>query len=517
VFNFTGGQQVELLTLFWDYVRDANGQLVDLDLKELQIRRVPGTLDASAYTVSNFNGAEPFVTVSAGSGRKSVPIDNYGTYTYLARTLDTSSNFSESVVGVTITTSRPQRSTVIKAYNEDAPSETFTGIANTNSGETNFPPVNDTANGGFFEAGASAADNANASSSGWSVLGDPDDILAGGAATYITPIRDVGNVVIGTLSIDIEGDQSAQTDYFSQKSNFWLSTSVASPGSNVLQAVNVGHVLGFANASQTTGRYNANNRTWMTGGDNGNVFAIWNFGQFAGDTANANSYALIAGLINSNAVALGATYFANGDVTSSNNLSNITGSGNAFAVVNLIQYNDVNSTFEGDARAVLTQTFIRTSTANVFYDYAITGNANVNTLAFTGGAVNDGWVPYEAGTRTFRWFQIKFVVTNTNPDEYDFTLDKFRYTVDKEQTIYSNTVLYDASPKVVDYTSANFLFRPVITYTVLDQISAESNPAIAVTTSANNISATFKLFASNGTGEYNANSTANVMVTAIGV
>ena len=515
--GFTGGQQVEILTLFWDYARQADGQLVDLDLKEIQIRRIPGTLAVSAYNVSNFNGAELLVTVSAGSGRKSIPIDNYGTYTYLARTLDTSGNFSDSVVGVTLTTSRPQRSNVIKAYNEDDPTLDFAGITNSNSTETNYAPVNDTSNGGFFEAGASASDNANASSSGWSTTGDPDDLLAGGNAEYITPIRDVGNVVIGTLSIDIEGTQSAKTDYFSQKSNYFNSTSTVSPGTNVLVAVNVGHVLGFANAQQTTGRYDANNRTWMTGGANGNVFAIWEYGKFAGDSANSNSYALIAGIINANAIALGATYFANGDPTGSNSLANITVSGNAFTVVNLIQYNDVSSTFEGEGRAVLTQTFIRTSTANVFYDYSITGNANVNTLAFSGGAVNDGWVPYEAGTRTFRWFQIKFIVTNTNEDEYDFTLDKFRYTVDKEQTIYSNTVVYDTSPKVVDYTSANFLFRPVITYTILDQVDAEANPAIVVTTSANNLSTSFKLFASGGTGEYQANSTANIMITAIGV
>ena len=195
----------------------------------------------------------------------------------------------------------------------------------------------------------------------------------------------------------------------------------------------------------------------MTGGASGNVFAIWDHGKSAGDTANSNSYALIAGLINANAIALGATYFANGDPTGSNSLANITVSGNAFTVVNLIQYNDVSSTFEGEGRAVLTQTFIRTSTANVFYDYSVTGNANVNTLAFSGGAVNDGYVPYEAGTRTFRWFQIKFVVTNTNPDEYDFTLDKFRYTVDKEQTLFSDTIMYDGF--VASYTSptGNFI------------------------------------------------------------
>ena len=76
---------------------------------------------------------------------------------------------------------------------------------------------------------------------------------------------------------------------------------------------------------------------------------------------------------------------------------------------------------------------------------------------------------------------------------------------------------YDGSPKTVSYISSEFLNRPVLTYTVLSQEDREANPAIVVTTAASNQSASFKLFASDGTGEYQANSTATVMITAQGV
>ena len=72
----------------------------------------------------------------------------------------------------------------------------------------------------------------------------------------------------------------------------------ASPNSNVLRDVNfggIGTVLGFANSSVVNPRFDSNNQSWMSGGVSGNVYAIWNDGQFVNDTTNANSYALIAG------------------------------------------------------------------------------------------------------------------------------------------------------------------------------------------------------------------------------
>ena len=72
-------------------------------------------------------------------------------------------------------------------------------------------------------------------------------------------------------------------------------------------------------------------------------------------------------------------------------------------------------------------------------------------------------------------------------------------------------------PKTVNFSTANFLNRPVISYAVLTQEDALANPAIVVTTSASNQQAQFQLVAADGTGTYQANSTATVMVTAVGV
>ena len=66
-------------------------------------------------------------------------------------------------------------------------------------------------------------------------------------------------------------------------------------------------------------------------------------------------------------------------------------------------------------------------------------------------------------------------------------------------------------------TTAGILNRPVISYAVLTQTDAVANPAIVVTTAASNQSLSFKMVASDGTGEYQANRTATVMITAIGV
>ena len=131
------------------------------------MRRAPGNV---AGTVENFVASDPLVTVSAGTARKSIPIDTFGEFTYLARTRDTSGNFSDDVVKITLTTTRPQRSTVVNAYNEDSPSVAFTGITNTNTGEENFPSFNTSNNGGVLSTDkgdgfpSSIVDNANGSS-----------------------------------------------------------------------------------------------------------------------------------------------------------------------------------------------------------------------------------------------------------------------------------------------------------------------------------------------------------------
>jgi hypothetical protein len=512
VFGFTGGQQNEVITLFWNYPR-VNNDLTDLDLKEVVIQRIAGDVP---ITLENFLVASPLVTVSVPSARKSIPIDTYGTFTYLVRTRDTSGNLSTDVTGSVITTTRAQRSTTVAAYSEDNPSLPFVdSLTNTNAAEYYFPSYANSLTGGLSYPLGTRVDNANGSSTGWSfIAGSPTNLLAPENAQYITQIRDFGQLITGQINIDIEATQEVQTTYNDQHERFLSGVTDVSAASNVLIDTSfggIGHVLGFANATVTTGRYDANNRTWMTGPAAGNVWAIWNHGQSNNDVANTNSYALIAGLINANAIALGASYYANGEATGSNAFANVTSGNDSYTLVNLVQYNDTGSaTYVGTIGAVTSQTFIRYASDNPYY-----ANGNVNSLAFSSSG--EGWIPYEVGVKNFRYFQIKYDVNNNRPDEFDFTVDKFRYSIDKEQTIFTSTVVFDTDPKVVDISSAKFIYRPAVNFAILDQVDALANPAIVITTSVTNQNVSFRLVASDGTGIYQANSTANIMITAIGV
>ena len=124
----------------------------------------------------------------------------------------------------------------------------------------------------------------------------------------------------------------------------------------------------------------------------GNVYAIWNDGQFVNDTTNANSYALIAGLINATAIELGASYFANGEPTGSNGFVNTTVVGNNYTLVNFTQFSDTGTgdTFAGTLGAISSQTEIRTTTSdNTALYVGNTGTngksiGNVDVTQFTG-------------------------------------------------------------------------------------------------------------------------------------
>lgn len=496
--NFIVGQQNDVITFSWSY-KTNNGALVDLDLDSVEIRKIPGSV---AATTANFNVGQTVVVVSAGSVRKSVPIDGYGTYTYLAQTKDTSGNISKDAVGVTITLIAAQRDTTVFAYSEDDPADNYSGIVNTNAGEGNFPSYNNVVTQGVKRAGSTKADNANASSSGWSFIPSfPDNILASGDAVYTTQIRDLGQPVTGNIRKTIYGYQEIQSTYTDQRSLIFSGTSIVSANATILRSTGIGTLL----AGST---YSTVNKTLTKGA---NVWAIWHPGVSLSDTINTNSYALVAAVINANAIALGASYYANGNPTNSNALANVTTTIANFQVVDLKQYSDyTTTTFEGDAGAVSTQLFIRTSLNSPYY-----ANGNVDSSVFS--STSDGFVPYEAGTRTMRYLQLKYVITNTKPNEYDFTLDKFKYNIDKEKTTYTNTVAYSAAPTTVDFSSAKFLSRPVINYAVLNQVDALANPVIVVTTASSNTSVSFQLVAAKTGTAYPTNSSANISITAIGV
>lgn len=514
VFNFGGGQSALNITLFWEYER-TNDELTDLDLKEVVIRRLQGTQSAS---VENFINGVPFVTVASGVSTKTLPIDAFGTFTYLARTRDTSGNFSNDVQAVTITTTRPKSSTVVQAYNEDDPSTDFTDIVNTNTDETFFPSFANSNTGGLaiHALPTSLVDNANGTSTGFSaVAGASTDLLADSSATYFTQVRDFGQEVEGFINIDIEGTQSIQSTYFDQQETIYSSTIDASP-SNVLvddSFGGIGHNLGFGNTIVTNFRFDSNNQTLMSGGVSGNVYAISLPGNFTDDESNANAFALVAGTINANAIELGETFFANGVSTGGNTLANLQVAGTSYALVSLNQYNDFGGTdtFVGSIGALTTQTFIRTSTADS--DTMFFANGNVNVAAFVGSSINDGFRAYTAGSRTFQHFQIKYVITNSKPDEFDFTIDKFRYTIEKNQVIFTDTVTYDSSPKLFDYSAQGYSSRPTIQIQPIGTATAQT----AVVTAGNASNASFQLYDIENNAVVPTDQSVQVQVTVTGV
>jgi len=607
IFNFTGGQQTDQITLLWSYPRTNDGELKDIDLKEVVIKRLAGTQSAD---IENFVVADNLVTVSAGTARKSIPIDTFGEFTYLARSRDTSGNFSDGVVAITLTTSRPVRSTVIKAYNEDEPTTAFAGRTNDNSEEANFPSFATSNNGGIFAANkgdgfpSSIVDNANGTSSGFSATSSATDLLAGESAEYITSIRDAGATITGAIFVDIEGTQSAETTFNDSKETYLSGVTDASGTAGVLKDASfggIGHVLGVSNTAVVDPRFDANNQTFMTGGASGNVFAIWDDGKYTGnvititgitkaspavvttsgsehglvngnriiihdvngmtqinnrelyvnrvnatsvqlytdagrtaalnsasfdtyvsegvldqgDYANANSYALIAGTIDADEIRLGASYFANGDATGGNALANITTAASSYKLVNFKQYIDTGSgdTFAGALGAISSQTLIRTTTAANAQLYYANGQLDINQ--FIGSAVNEGFQTYQAGSRTFRQFQLKFIVKNNQPDEFDFTIDKFRYTIEKDTVTFTDTTAYNATTKTVDITSAGFLTRPVISYSMIDEDA--NKPHIVVTTAASNEAVSYQVFKSDDGSAGSTTSGMSVMMTAIGV
>ena len=206
--EFTGSQKDETINFQWKYAREDNGELKDIDLKEVVIKRLPGEV---AATISNFIAAQDFIVVADGSSRKSAPTQGYGTFTYLVRTVDTSGNYSESVVRAIITTTQTASRRTIRNYNEAMPS------AN-NAGEVNWPSVANTAtNGDPLGSGATTVDKANGASSGWAfdaVTGTT--ILATDDAYYQTKIRDLGREVVADISIATDIDRFITTQFNEQ-------------------------------------------------------------------------------------------------------------------------------------------------------------------------------------------------------------------------------------------------------------------------------------------------------------
>ena len=257
----------------------------------------------------------------------------------------------------------------------------------------------------------------------------------------------------------------------------------------------------------------------LTSGLNSSGFDTYTSGGVLdqGDFSNSNSYALIAGVIDTDQIRLGNTFLANGLSSSSNNFANVASSaGNKFRLVDLQDYSDsTDFTFDGGGGDVSTAIKMRISTQdNVFLGglgASITGNGNVNTSQFVSSSTDDGFQAFEAGDKQFRFMQLKFDITNINPDGSDFTLDKIRYKISAQEKTFSSIQTYTTVPTVINWSAKNFRQAPRVSVTVVD-----SNPVFAVFTAISATGGTVKLFNDDGTDKAGDGS-ATINVSAIGV
>lgn len=463
--NFVVGQVGDSLLFVWSYPSD-----IDIDLLEIQIKQIDGTV--TDFSDDNLNSLWPIATevatIDAQTNRVLIDIAQFGTYTYLIKTKDTSGNFSESAVAAVYTSTPQSYATVLKAYSEDDPSGTYlVGYTNDNSTENIFPSFSNSIYGGLSYPGADPVDNANGTSSGWSVYSIPSkDLIASGNAFYQTQLRDVGAVVTGSIQYQINAYPVLSSTWldFSEQIGDDQVTEASTSGKlkdvDFSGSLGIGNILGFDNASAATVSYDTENKTLVSGFQSGfpaNVYAIVALGNFDGDVSNANVFSLIAGTEDGDTVVLGSSWYSNGVSTGSNGYSNLAVAGTSYKLVNLKQWIDLSSsdTFAGAAGIVSSNLQVRYTSVEDPYH----ANGNVDLSVFS----TEGFESFVAGPRTFRHFQLRYNVNNSDPTQAQFILDKFRYRVGLQERPYSQTVTVTANPTTVDYSRMNYAQTPRVT------------------------------------------------------
>lgn len=505
------GQQDNTLVFSWRFALTEDGFILDLDTKEVEIREYSGIIDTSnpATVEAAWAVSIPIERIPFPNTTFSLPISKYGDYTYLLRVKDTSDLESETIAASSISVQRPINVRLFKAYSEGSPDISFAvqeGVPFPNSNaypENSFPSVSMGVNGGLVLSDSTHVDNANGSSEGFSFIGDVITTQDSGRAIYRTQIRDIGVVARGSIRISTEVSiDNPNTTFASQYSSVFAGIT-DEQGDNTFVLVDnafsgIGHILGFDNSNAATVTYNSFHKTLTSGGALGNVYAIRNPGQYSGDEANTNAYCLIAGVVNSNAIVLGASYHANGNPTGSNAFSNVTISGNSYELVNLFQYGDLEGslTYLGEERSIVQNIFVRYSTDNVFYSavsngvVGLPGHGNTNPFAFEGASTNAraGFKNYVAGELDLRYFQLEVEIQNKRPSVSSVILEKLDYEFDiQEKTITKTVNVTSVAGVAVDYSYANLLEPPIIVASMLDSVGSFDTSISSVTNTSCNV------------------------------
>jgi hypothetical protein len=538
--NLSVVQQDTFLLFSWQYVLTTEGFVLDLDTKEVEIRQYPGIVDLNSE--ESIRAAWGFSTVigrvAFPNTTFSNPINSFDEYTYLLRVRDTSDIESNEIAASALTIDRPTTVRVFKTYNDFSPGTSFVtqdGVALPTANqhpELSFTSFSEGINGGLVLFDSSNTDNSNGSAVGFSAFGNTSYLTTAtnSFAEYITPIRDLGRIISGTVRITTALSASTPGLTYGSFYNLIVSgvtdfhgSAGLTPSANVLvdnAFGGIGTLLGFNNANAATVSYNSFHQTLTSGGALGNVYAIRNPGQFTGDTSNANSYALIAGVINANAIAIGNVYFANGQLSSGNNFANVAISGNSYELINLVQYGDPGAavTFLGPEKSIVQNIFVRYATSNVFYAanangvVGYPGHGNTNGNAFVGATNNAelGWKSYVPGLNEFQYFQIKLQINNPSPDSTEIILQDLKYEIDTPQKTFRKKVQVAAEEGItVDYSYVNFYEIPQVSAVVVDSDVSQFAQVFDINTSNCKV----KVFLSQSG---NLSDNANVSVIAVG-
>jgi len=534
--NFNVAQQGDTLLFTWVLAINIDGYLTDPDTNEIEIREYQGAItDFTRESIeAAWSVAMPAFRKTSKDSGFIAPVSKFGDYTYLARVRDTSNIESEDIAVAYVATKRPSMSKVYKAYNEtnaaiSIASRDGAPFPNSNVyAELPFPSLTQSLNSGLVMPSSTFVDNANGSSQGFSVQVGTNQLTSAHneVSEYITQIRDVGSVITGTIRVNPIISVSTTNFTFNAQKKI-IVTGVSDPqssqglpveGSILVDASGpgIGSLLGFNNSNAALATYNAFHGTLTSGGAYGNVFAI---ASTSNTTANANSFALIAGIINENAIRLGQVYDADGNPTGSNNFSNVSMSGNSYHLIDLLQFGDPEGslTFLGPETSVVQNVYVRYATDNVFYTAAANGTSgphgNVNSNAFVGGQY-DSELAYKAfvpGQLTFRYFQIRYRAQNKLPDISELELGHLSYTVDVQSKTFTKQVaVNDVNGVTIDYSSTEYIEPPNVTATLINADISYSCSVYEIT----NTSCKIKVFNSQ-TGD--AVDTQSVNIVVIGI
>ena len=105
------------------------------------------------------------------------------------------------------------------------------------------------------------------------------------------------------------------------------------------------------------------------------------------------------------------------------------------------------------------------------------------------------------------------MVLNSSPNDFDFTLDQFRVSIEKTKTTFTDTSTFSNTTQFVDMTSANFGLIP----TVALQPVNFANAAVVLTVEVTQDHVAYKVFDIGAGAIAPANGAISVALTATGI